>query len=240
MSLQQLKRCSVRRNRHQYHPGIAVFKAENEASKVVQGINLTRADKMYVPHYSDSLNGYTIVPCEPDDYLSCTFKNPLTEAQLEKISPSYYRMYREKRDVKPGKRVIDRAVDDMIWALQGPIISFPSGWMSTIPAWMKERVPIDRMAQMMRKEKGMASLLEAAIYLYPASLEAPMSHDWANIYMYVTTKTMEARGTPVPEDIAQRTLSDYEMSQLKGLRNWIYKKSKQAFKERVKGLRRGR
>lgn len=74
-----------------------------------------------------------------------------------------------------------------------------------------------------------ATDIEALLYLYPASLCAPMGEQWSRIYLYLGTKVM---GDKVPEDIKQKELSDYDMGELRDLKRWIWRKKVEARKLR--------
>jgi hypothetical protein len=58
------------------------------------------------------------------------------------------------------------------------------------------------------------------------------SHDWAEIYLYLATKLMERHGTQVPDDIRKDSLSDYQVSKLKKLKDWIYRQRTRARQEK--------
>lgn len=71
---------------------------------------------------------------------------------------------------------------DVLNALQAPIVYHPGGWADTVPDWMKEAVPLERLKALESGEE-LATDIEVAIYLYTASCVAPMSHEWAKIYV---------------------------------------------------------
>ena len=132
----------------------------------------------------------------------------------------------------------DNWIEEMVGALFDPLIVFPAqGWEKDIPEKLKNELPLRRLAHLMLCSKGEASWeeatdLEALIYLYPASLMAPMSEQWTRIYLYLGTKCY---GKQLPDDIKQESLSDYDMAQLRDLKRWIYKKRVQARKARARG-----
>ena len=70
-------------------------------------------------------------------------------------------------------------------------------------------------------------------------LTAPMDHDWSQIYLYVATKTYARhKGGEVPEDIRVETLDDYQMGELKRLKDWLYRQRVKVRQERERGDRR--
>lgn len=79
---------------------------------------------------------------------------------------------------------------------------------------------------------------EALAYLMPASLETPMDRDWADIYLYVSTKVCDESGMEVPKDIRVEELSDYLMHKLNHLKAWIYQKRINARLDRDRDDRR--
>ena len=127
-------------------------------------------------------------------------------------------------------------IEEMVGALFDPIIVFPGeGWEKDLPESLKKRLPLDRLAHIMRCSKGDASWdeacdLEALIYMYPRTMVAPLGEQWTRIYLYLGTKVMGS--TVVPEDIRQEKLSDYDMAQLRDLKRWIQAKKVKARKER--------
>ena len=82
---------------------------------------------------------------------------------------------------------------------------------------------------------------EACAYLYTANLTHPMDHDWAQIYLYVATQTNKRFGkAEMPADIVVEELNDYQMRELKRLKNWLYQQRTQARQERDRSERRQR
>ena len=122
---------------------------------------------------------------------------------------------------------------EAICALTDPIIVFPgTGWEQDIPKAQKDRVPIERMLHQMlclrgKAEWNEATDLEAMLYLFPASLAAPMGSHWTRIYLYLGTQCL-----PLPEDIQEKTLDNYEMGMLRDLKRWIYHRRVEHRKER--------
>ena len=86
---------------------------------------------------------------------------------------------------------------------------------------------------------------EACAYLYTTCLAQPVDHDWAQIYLYVANqvysrhRTKES-GVQFPEDIQVRSLSDYQIAELRRLKQWIYGRRTQAKQERDKAESRER
>ena len=83
---------------------------------------------------------------------------------------------------------------------------------------------------------------EACAYLYTACLTQPVYHDWTQIYLYIANqvysrhRTKES-GVQFPEDIQVRSLSNYQMAELRRLKEWIYERRPQAKQEKDRAER---
>jgi len=125
-------------------------------------------------------------------------------------------------------------IEEMVGALFDPIIVWPSPWQDTIPEWMKKDMPLHRLAHLMRCLHGEAKHdeacdLEALIYMYPRTLEAPLDEEWTRIYVYLGTKVM---GDKVPQEMREDKLRDDYERDLRDLKRWIRKKKVEARKQR--------
>jgi hypothetical protein len=108
-----------------------------------------------------------------------------------------------------------------------PIIAHQSSWMDTIPDWLKKVVYKERFEiitkEYEKNEIGIYSgLSEAVCVLMPASMEAPLAHEWANIYLW-TGKQVSLKYNSKSEELFKgicdfEKLSDYEEYLLKKLR----------------------
>lgn len=140
----------------------------------------------------------------------------------------------KRSDIGADGRKVD-PIEESVGALFDPIIVYPAGgWENDLPEPLKKELPLHRMAHNMLCIRGKASWdeacdVEALLYLYPASLAAPMGHDWTQIYLYLGYKVM---GSRMPEDVAQKTLTNYEMGMLRDLKRWIQRKKLEARKAR--------
>jgi len=83
---------------------------------------------------------------------------------------------------------------------------------------------------------------EACAYLMTASLAHPIDSDWTTIYLYIANqvysrhRTKES-GVQFPEDIQVRSLSNYQMAELRRLKEWIYERRTRAKQERDRAER---
>jgi hypothetical protein len=94
----------------------------------------------------------------------------------------------------------------------------------------------------LKREELTGTDAEACAYLYTACLTQPVDSDWTQIYLYVANqvysrhRTKES-GVQFPEDIRVRSLSDYQMAELRRLKQWIYERRTQAKQERERAER---
>jgi len=132
---------------------------------------------------------------------------------------------------------IDKQIDELVGALVDPILVMPGGWGDTLPDWIKDEIQLERLAQNMKALKGekpTGTDAEACAYLYTASLEAPMSHDWTKIYLYIAGKVAaRAKNAQIPDDIKVESLTAGQMRDLQELKDWIYQ-----HRVKVRGERR--
>lgn len=136
----------------------------------------------------------------------------------------------EVESLQQGKRFnLDKSIEELVGALCDSIIAFPSPWMDTIPDNLKKEVPLARMLLLMQYNSGIieymtATDVEALIYLYPRSLEAPMGHDWTEIYIHLGALVCGGMGRKVPDDLKETKLSKNQLEDLEHLKRWIYER----------------
>lgn len=108
----------------------------------------------------------------------------------------------------------------------------------TLPDWIKPQITLERLIMNMKvaKEgKGVpVSDTEALAYIYPRTLDSPMTEQWTRIYMYVFNQAMKMKKTEVPEDLKTEHLTDHDMQQMNDLKRWIYQKRVEYRKERAR------
>ena len=141
-----------------------------------------------------------------------------------------------------NKAAIEKGISDIAGVFTDPIIVFPGGWGDTLPEWLRGAITLERLMENVRSLKGeemTATDAEACAYLYTAGLTAPMNHDWSRIYLYVSTRTYSRhKGGEMPEDIRVESLDDYQMGELKRLKDWIYHQRVKVRQERERVGRR--
>jgi hypothetical protein len=137
-------------------------------------------------------------------------------------------------------RKVDGWISDLVGALCDPIIVYPSGWEDTLPDWIKPQITLERLIMNLKvaKEGGVpVGDTEALAYIYPRTLESPMSEQWVRIYMYIFTQAMKFKKTEVPEDLRSEVLTEYDMRELNDLKRWIYERRVKDRKEKARGAR---
>lgn len=116
-------------------------------------------------------------------------------------------------------------IEDVMWALTGPIIVWP-GYEHAVPEWIMKEIPLARMTKLMKNEEpGQATDLEAVAYLMTASLIAPMPREWEGIYLWAGAKALRESGKKPPEDIAPKTLSEDEKRDYRIFKEWLFRKT---------------
>ena len=127
---------------------------------------------------------------------------------------------------------IEHGISDLVGCLTDPIIVFPGGWGDTLPEWLKNAITLERLEMNIKALKGQGVTgtdAEACAYLYTAALTAPMDEDWGQIYLFIATQTYRRWGrNEMPSDIAVEKLTDYQMEELKRLKDWLYRRRTRA------------
>ena len=138
------------------------------------------------------------------------------------------------------EKKVDGWIDDLVGALCDPIIVYPSPWKDDLPDWIKPQITLERLVMNMKvmHEGGVpVGDTEALAYIFPRTMEEPLSEQWMRIYTYVFTQAMKFKKVEVPEDLRCESLSDYDMRELTDLKTWIYQKRVQHRKEKAKAER---
>ncbi len=130
-----------------------------------------------------------------------------------------------RREVKKLYNRIDKQIDALVGALTNPIVVFDPSWADVLPDWLKGEIKMQRLAQLIKGEEGIATDAEALAYVSNASLSQPMASDWIDIYQYLLTRVM---GDKVPQELRKESLDSYRLGLLKELKEWLWHK-------RVKG-----
>jgi hypothetical protein len=140
------------------------------------------------------------------------------------------------------EKELEKGISDIVGALTDPIIVFPGGWGDTLPEWLKTAITLERLAMNMKALKGeemTGTDAEVCAYLMTVSLTQPIDSDWTQIYLYIATQTYRRWGrNEMPTDIAVDSINDYQMGELKRLKEWLYQRRTQARLERDRAGKR--
>jgi len=104
--------------------------------------------------------------------------------------------------------------------LRAPIVGMP-GWVETLrDQW--DKVLIQRLAHHQDFVEKMCTEYEAMLYISTATLVAPPSHNWFDIYLWLFNRCMPEAANA--NDLAgPAELEGSEAEDLKRLREWIFK-----------------
>ncbi len=142
---------------------------------------------------------------------------------------------------------VDQAISDLVGSLTDPVICH-KGQEEHPPEWLSNTIVLERMLMNLAAQKGeipTGTDAEAAWYLSTASLEFPFDEQWTRIYCYVFTQVIEKwrikeSGSNVLGDIKVDKLDEYDMSQLRRLKDWIHATRVRSRKDRDRTERQER
>jgi len=140
----------------------------------------------------------------------------------------------------------EKWIGEVVGVFCDPIIVMPGGWGDSLPDWIKTSITLERLiANVEAIKTGVmtATDAEACAYLFTASLTAPMSHNWSQVYLYIAGKVYERHrskdsGVTMPEDIKVDKLTRNQEDDLARLKAWIYQTRIKNRLERDRGERR--
>jgi len=142
------------------------------------------------------------------------------------------------------EKQLEKGISEIVGVFTDPILVFPGGWGEDLPEWLKNASTLERLEMNMRALKGeemTGTDAEACAYLFTAALTQPMDHDWAQIYLYIATKTYRRWGrNEMPTDTAVDSINDDQIRELNRLKEWLYRKRTQIRLERDRAERRQR
>ncbi len=106
-----------------------------------------------------------------------------------------------------------------------------ASWVDMIPDWLLEEIKTERivygLAGIANPDAPKVGDAEVAAYLMTASMRAPIPHEYAEIYIFLTARLMKKRGTELFDFMTEKLekgLTQYEEQTLQNLRNDIYHK----------------
>ena len=141
-----------------------------------------------------------------------------------------------------NKQTMEKGISDIMGVFSDPILVFPGGWGDTLLEWLKEAITMERLTMNLKALKGeemTGTDAEACAYLYTASLTQPMDSDWTQIYLYIAGQVAKQhKKAELPQDIVVESISDYQMGELRRLKDWLYHKRTQIRLDRDRAERR--
>jgi|SRR6187399_860153 hypothetical protein len=128
-------------------------------------------------------------------------------------------------EVKQNKRQTEKFVFEFMDMLSAPILTHSIAWKDAIPQRLIKEITLYRLIAGMQKEE-LATLPETVAFIMTRSFDAPMDHDWTDIYTHVSCTVCEqCWGEDHWEHVkAPRILNQYQAGMLKHLRQWIYRR----------------
>ena len=136
---------------------------------------------------------------------------------------------------------VEKGISELVGVFTDPILVFPGGWGDTLPDWLKNAITLERLAMNVKALKGeemTGTDAEACAYLYTAALTQSMGN-WTNIYLYIATRSYRRWGkNEMPADIVVDKLDDEQMRDLARLKEWLYRRRRQAREETDRAERR--
>ena len=105
-----------------------------------------------------------------------------------------------------------------------------SQWAGVIPDWLLEEIKSDRMilglASLANRQAPKVGDAEIVAYLMTASLRAPLSREYTEIYIYLAAKLAQKRAKPLEgfmKEKLEQGLTDWEEALLGDLKGDIYR-----------------
>lgn len=134
----------------------------------------------------------------------------------------------------------EQGVFNIMDALTSPILTHARMWADCLPDRLLKLVRMERMVQLMLKKEE-AGDAETVAFIMTRTFEAPMEHDWVEIYTHLALRVCQQHW-PISEEAmkdirAPEVLTDYQQNYLLGpLRRWIYERRRQHTKTRGRSV----
>jgi len=149
-------------------------------------------------------------------------RDPLLQ-DLEGFDKYFRRRYHlVKRRLEREER---KKINMIVLAVKAPIVVWPGYWDLVKDEW-KVKAVMYRLLKLMRGDwSEKATDYEAMIYLSTASLSAPLGNEWGRIFCWLFRKFYP----DAAEQFGMKDeLHDYERQELERLKEWIYRKQREA------------
>jgi hypothetical protein len=136
----------------------------------------------------------------------------------------------------PTQSLLNDQVFNLMDALRAPVLTQSVSWAEAIPERLLKIIPMARLASLYQ-HKEEATDPECVAFIMTASMEAPLTSEWVDIYTHLSCKVCEQYWQEDHWEAikAPRVLSDYTNNyHLKPLRKHIYEKRRKILKNRIK------
>ena len=125
-------------------------------------------------------------------------------AQPSRLTANHEKMLVALADIGCGKHVLaallslDRVHQDHIRFLTGPIVQHRSPWAGMTPEWLYEAVTADRLRIILEEHKRSqigwrVGPAELTAVMYPATMDAPLSMEYSDIYLWAAARANARR-----------------------------------------------
>jgi hypothetical protein len=125
---------------------------------------------------------------------------------------------------------------EFVDALRAPILTHAQAWADCIPARVLQIIVQARLVSLMKQEE-LATIPETVAFIMTRTFEAPMDHDWTDIYTHLScTMCRDWFNEDHFEAVkAPKELTDYQTNYLlRPLRKWIWERRRKYVKQQLK------
>ena len=134
----------------------------------------------------------------------------------------------------PRRRLTDdQVVLQLLYLITGPLIGFP-GWEDTLPQH-RDEITLQRCIHHQEIfEREEATDFEAMLYISTATLAAPPSHDWFEIYMWLFSRWKPDVAQEQDLKPSRLDLYPHQQEDLIRLKRWLYRQQMEHLKAKLR------
>lgn len=163
--------------------------------------------------------------------------SPISEHKLEKESPKAFNFYKAHRDDAPSMAERMEKMD-ILSEMFRPVVQYGTEetkgmYGEATPEWITEKIPKQRMDQLMKGEMGKATLAEVVNYFYQLSLAQPLNRDYAQVYLWAAHELTEQHAGRKILPTEKPKLNMYQVQLFEDLRRWLWRKSAGRVQEKL-------
>ncbi len=149
------------------------------------------------------------------------------KTRTEKLLQAFLEISRNKGLIAACLEMEGTCKPEHIRYLAGPVIVHKTPWSDSLPKWIFPAIYKDRLEQIFAEvEQGktgkLATPTEVMAYMYGRTLEAPLSYEWTQVYLWcghwaLTKHKRLSKGQTFWKAIGEkqpRELNDYDQRQL--------------------------